>query len=283
MNLSDKALLVQLNISQWSARRLDKKATKQVAESNGADGAVGNYNKCLLPANNALDLIHKKTSMIRKKFYTNTLPWGMEGIQILPNNNYFEFMTEFRKEKNEWEKLVNDFLIHYPTAKDTAKKHLGSLFSEDDYPPIDHLRNKFGMSLSVMPVPNADFRTQLASNEVEKIQRQVEDQLKAAQQTAMKELWTRLYDKVKHMADKLSDESAIFKNTLVENIREQTMMLTRMNFSDDQDIKNIRDEVEKLLIAYEPDTLRFDPAVRRTVAADARAISDKMAVFMGGL
>jgi hypothetical protein len=69
----------------------------------------------------------------------------------------------------------------------------------------------------------------------------------------------------------------------VENIREQTMMLTRMNFSDDQDIKNIRDEVEKLLIAYEPDTLRFDPAVRRTVAADARAISDKMAVFMGGL
>lgn len=283
MNLSDKALLVQLNISQWTARRLDKRATQQVAASNNASDAAGRYNKSLLPANNALDLIHKKTTSIRNKFYTNTLPWGMEGIQILPNSNYFEFMSEFSREKNEWNSLVADFITHYDTAKETAKQHLGSLFSEDDYPSLETLRSKFRIGLSVMPVPSSDFRTQLASSEVEKIQQQVADQLKAAQRAAMKELWARLHSKVKHMADKLTDESAIFKNSLVENVREQCAMLTRMNFADDQDIDLIRGEVTQLLTAYDADELRVNPTVRRTVAADARNISDKMAVFMGAL
>jgi hypothetical protein len=32
MNLSDRALLVQLSISQWTARKYDKTATRKVAE-----------------------------------------------------------------------------------------------------------------------------------------------------------------------------------------------------------------------------------------------------------
>ena len=32
MKLTDKALLVQLNVSQWTARKYDKKVTQQVAD-----------------------------------------------------------------------------------------------------------------------------------------------------------------------------------------------------------------------------------------------------------
>ena len=42
MNLNDRALLVQLTISQWSARKLDKRATKEVAQNHGAiDAEIG--------------------------------------------------------------------------------------------------------------------------------------------------------------------------------------------------------------------------------------------------
>ena len=43
MKLSDKALLVQLNISQWTARKYDKRATEQVAQQNGSASQAGRY------------------------------------------------------------------------------------------------------------------------------------------------------------------------------------------------------------------------------------------------
>ena len=113
MKLSDKALLVQLNISQWTARKYDKRATEQVAQQNGSASQAGRYNKSLLPMNDALNNIHQKSTLIRKKFYTNTLRWGIEGTMMLPSANYLNFMTEFRKEKADWESLVDTFYHEY--------------------------------------------------------------------------------------------------------------------------------------------------------------------------
>ena len=49
MKLSDKALLVQLNISQWTARKYDKKATEQVAATyNSAVQAGSTTSLCFL-------------------------------------------------------------------------------------------------------------------------------------------------------------------------------------------------------------------------------------------
>ncbi len=83
MNLSDRALLVQLTISQWTARKYDKKATQEVATTFNTSKDAGRYNKSLLPMNDYLDRVHKKTTHIREKFYKNTLPWGMEGTMML--------------------------------------------------------------------------------------------------------------------------------------------------------------------------------------------------------
>ena len=123
MKLSDKALLVQLNISQWTARKYDKRATEQVAQQNASALTAGRYNKSLLPMNDALTNIHQKSTLIRKKFYTNTLPWGIEGTMMLPSANYLNFMTEFRK-KSEWQTLVDAFFQEYPRLHADAQSSL---------------------------------------------------------------------------------------------------------------------------------------------------------------
>ena len=58
MNLSDRALLVQLSISQWTARKFDKKVTNDVANTHGVASSAGRYNKALLPMNDLLDRVH---------------------------------------------------------------------------------------------------------------------------------------------------------------------------------------------------------------------------------
>lgn len=282
MNLSDRALLVQLSISQWTARKYDKKVTNQVAVSHGTSSSVGRYNKSLLPMNDYLDRVHKKTTYIREKFYTNTLPWGMEGTMMLPTSNYLAFMTEFRKEKNDWMTLVNDFTSNYGQLKDDAKRILASLYEEADYPSQSDIERKFKMDMAIFPVPSTDFRCQIASDELTRIQQDVEARVANAQAEAMKEVWNRLYDRVKHMAEKLADPKAIFRDTLVENLQEQCKMLTRLNFMDDPNLESLRQQVEGTLANHHPDALRNDPDLRRDTAAEAKAIMDKMSVFMGG-
>jgi hypothetical protein len=57
-------------------------------------------------------------------------------------------------------------------------------------------------------------------------------------------------------------------------------MLSRLNFTDDANLEAMRQEIESTLI-HHPDALRNDPDLRRDTAADAKAIMDKMAIFMG--
>ena len=281
MKLSDKALLVRLGISQWTARKFDKKATEQVASANNAAVQSGRYNKSLLPMNDFLTSVHQKSTLIRKKYYTNTLPWGIDGTQILPSANYLSFMTDFRKEKYEWQMVVNSFLSEYMRLKTHARVSLNTLYNEADYPSQDEVASKFNMDLQVMPVPDGDFRVDIAEEELTRITADVERRVIDASQNAMKEAWTRLHDRVKHMAEKLDDPKAVFRDTLVENTREICSVLTRLNFTDDPNLEAMRQEVEQSLTKHHPDALRNDPDLRRDKAAEAKAIMAKMGAFMG--
>jgi len=282
MNLSDRALLVQLSVSQWTARKYDKKVSKEVAVSHGTTTDAGRYNKSLLPMNDLLDRVHKKTTHIREKFYKNTLPWGIEGTMMLPTSNYLEFVTEFRKEKGEWEYIVRDFVDNYDRLKADAQRILGGLYVEADYPSARDIEQKFSIDMAIFPVPASDFRVTIASDELTRIQQDVERRVAQAQQTAVRDVWNRLFEKVKHMAEKLADPKAIFRDSMVENARETCALLTRLNFTDDPNLEAMRQEVEATLLKH-PEALRNDPDLRSDTASKAKEIMDKMSVFMGGV
>lgn len=282
MKLSDKALLVQLNISQWTARKYDKKATEQVAATYNSAVQAGRYNKSLLPMNDYLNNVHQKSTLIRKAYYANTLPWGIEGTQMLPSANYLAFMTEFRKAKAEWQQLVTTFTDNYEQLKQDAQRFLGNLYNPNDYPPLYEIQRKFKMDMGIFPVPSNDFRVEIADHELSRIQQDVEARVQDAAQNAMKEAWQRLYDRVQHMAEKLADPKAVFRDTLVENTKEVCAVLSRLNFTDDPNLEAMRQQVEQSLANNHPDALRNDPDLRRDKAAEANDIMKRMGAFMGG-
>jgi len=245
--LNESALLVQLNVSQWTARKLDKNATSQVAIANNTGNHAGRYNKSLLPMNEYLDNVHKKTTLIRKEYYHNTLPWGIDGTMILPTDNYLDFMAKFRQYKSEWEMLVDNFLVAYPQLQLNAQRYLGDLFNPNDYPSADVLRRKFSMDMTVLPVPSNDFRVGIDEQELADIQQQVEARVQQSTKVAMQEAWQRLYDKVKSMAERLSDTKAVFRDTLITNIQDVCDVLKRLNVTGDEDLENMRLMVEDTL------------------------------------
>ena len=284
MTLDTKAVLVQLNISQWTARKYDKRVTQEVSDKHNTVGDVGRYNKALLPGSDLLKRIQQKATAIRKGYYDNTLGWGVtDGIQLLPSANYMDFMEQFREHRAEWQVLVDEFISQYLQLKDNAERTLGDMYNESDYPDEHELRSKFAMDMTVLPVPSDDFRVEIGSDEMERISDEVRTQVEGAYQSSIKEIWQRLYDKVEAMNDKLSDEKAIFRDTLTENLSDVCDLLTRMNINDDPDLESIRQQVDSELARNHPDALRNDPIKRREVADKSKDIMSKMNVFMGGL
>lgn len=283
MNLNDRALLVQLNVSQWTARKYDRKVTEQIADAHGTGSAAGRYNKSLLPMNTYLEAVHKKTTEIRKAYYANTLPWGIEGTQLLPTANYLSFMTEFRAAKGEWQQLTSAFLRRYDDLRSNARGFLAQMYNDTDYPSRLEVARKFNIDMAVFPVPNADFRVSIASDELTRIQADVETRVREAGATAMKEVWNRLYQHVEHIAERLADPANVFRDSMLVSANETCDMLTRLNILDDPDLERMRLEVSHKLVGFHPDALRNDPDLRRDTAAEAKKIMDQMSVFMGGV
>jgi uncharacterized small protein (DUF1192 family) len=285
-HLSDRALLVQLNISQWTARKLDKKATREVADANYASRDAGNYHKKLLPMSDSLANIHTMTGSIRQEFLTNTLPWGLNNTHMLPTSNYLGFMTTFRKRKSEWEQVVSKFLYDYPSLQTTAQRFLGNLYNSEDYPDVRDLQHKFSMDLVVLPVPTSDFRVQLADDELSNIHADIKRRVEESSGMAMKEAWQRLYDRVKHMVERLSkldDPKSRFHESTLEHVTELCRILPRLNFTDDPHLEAMRHEVEGKLAGLSKDAVVNDPVFRQTKIDEAADIMVRMGAFMGGV
>jgi hypothetical protein len=205
-------------------------------------------------------------------------------MQILPTSNYLGYSTKFRSQYSDWKYLVKVFLQAYDTAKwkaeHDAKYTLGKLWNPADYPKVEDLEGKFAMDLAIFPVPATDFRVQIASDELTRIQQDVERRVMDAQKVAMRDVWQRLYDRVAKIAEKCADPKAIFRDSMMENAREICDLLPRLNLADDPDLEAMRVAVESKLI-HHPEALRNNPDLRRNTATEAQRIMDAMGVFMG--
>lgn len=273
-NLTSKALLVSLKISQWSARKFDKRETAELALKHGTPAEVARVNKTLLPMAQSLDLIHKKTNEMRWAYYRNSLPWGQEGVNIITSAGYMDFTKLMRDHKHEWQGLVEDFLVEYPTLRENARSVLNGMYREEDYPDPSDLRRRFGCEVRFFPIPETgDWRVALSDEELADLQAQTREDIAQSQSIAMRDAWKRVHDVVEHALTRLKDPKAVFRDSLVENAKEMCRIMSVLNVVDDPALEKIRGEVEVALCSHNVETLRSDPLVRQETA-------DKMADIM---
>lgn len=279
--LSEKAMLVRLSISQWTAKKYDKKATKEVLDNHSASADAGRFNKALV-AQSAVKVISKIANEARTFHYANTLPWQDDGSRILPAANFSQYSGEMRKLRGKFEAIVSDFIDSYPSLVADARYNLNGLFNEADYPDQSKIASKYGFEVDIMPMPEAaDFRVDLADEELFRIRADIGAKVQSATDKAMTDLWDRLYQAVSHMSAKLGEPDAIFRNSLVENLVELCDLLPRLNVTGDRALETMRQKVESSLCQHHPDTLRDSAAARQETAKSADDILSAMAGFIG--
>lgn len=277
--LSERALLVSLNVRQWNGRKLDKSETEVVLTRASAVRGAARVNKSLLPEAQTLIKIQKLTGDIRTFVYKRSAPWA-EGMQIMQSSGYLDFMNDFRNLKSQWDKLVDDFIFEYPQLVQEAQNSLGALFNPQDYPDLHTLRDRFSLEVKFMPVPNAaDWRVQLGDDAIADLKADVERQVKAGQEAAMNAVFERIFNVAKNAHERLSNPKAIFRDSLVENAVELCELLPTLNITNDPRVDKLKRVLETSIGKHDPKTLRTDANKRKKTADAMRQVMDKMGSF----
>lgn len=281
-DLAARAMLVSLNLSIWTARRYDRKASQEVAENHGAKTDAGRYHKRLIDKADAYEAIVTIGREARDFYYRYTLPWANDGARILPASAYMDFADAMRHRGQQFDQAVTQFVAAYPELRQAARTVLGSLYNPADYPEPETIGRLFKFKVSVLPLPTAgDFRVQLADDTTQALRDSITEQVEAATAEAMRDLYGRLHGAVSNMVRRLSDPDAIFRDSLVTNLQEVCDVLPKLNLTNDPHLEALRQDTLRDLCGHAPATLRDDKRTRADVAAKAKAIEARMAFYTG--
>lgn len=266
--LHDRAVLAQLTITQWSARKHDKKVSKDAALAHSANQAAGRYHKSLLPMNSCLEAVHSSSSAIRGWHDGRTLPWEGRGVRMLPSMSYLEYTSEFNAHRAAHGVLVQRFIGQYETARQAAPFTLGNMYDANDYPALSEVVGKFSIDLVISAVPATDFRclpSTLPQSAIDEITRNADSRLSSGQAAAERALWERLLERVENIVERTGHPDHKFHNSLFDGAEELCLLLPKLNFNDDQNLVILCNEVRTHLCKHAPEVVRADLLVRSDV------------------
>jgi len=280
ISIASSAMLVELSISTWTARKLDKKVSTQVDLDNGAKTKVVNANKNLMAGTGVLDTIVKYAANARAWHLSQTLPWTDNGSRLLPMSNFVNYKKQLGELEANYEALVDKFIIAYPNLVSAAAFQLGTLFDRNEYPDESSLKKKFKFTYSFFPVPTAgDFRIDINEEAKAEIMANCNSAYQDRLNNAMREAWSRLHDCLSRMSERLTDNAdgsrKIFRDSLVENGVELVTMLKHLNITQDPKLELARRELQVAIGAHDLDSLRDNSNAREAVKMRVDSILSK--------
>ena len=280
ISIASSAMLVELSISTWTARKLDKKVSTKVDLDSGAKTKVINANKNLMAGTGVLDTIVKYAANARAWHLSQTLPWTDNGSRLLPMSNFMEYKKQLGELEANYEALVDKFIIAYPNLVSAAAFQLGTLFDRNEYPDENSLKRKFKFTYSFFPVPTAgDFRIDINEEAKAEIMANCNSAYQDRLNNAMREAWSRLHECLSRMSERLTDNAdgsrKIFRDSLVENGVELVTMLKHLNITQDPQLEQARRDLQSAIGAHDLDSLRDNSNAREVVKMKVDTILSK--------
>jgi hypothetical protein len=214
-----------------------------------------------------LDDIIKFQARARMRHYQLTLPWSDNGLRLLPTTAFMEYKKEMNRFEEEFYRLVDVFLDKYDTLVAGAAFKLGTLFDRTEYPDRTYIKKRFAYDLSFTPLPVAgDFRLDIESEVQEELAKQYEARLEQQVSQAQQDAWTRLYESLSRIKDRLTlDDNGkrkTFHDTTVTNAQELCELLTQLNVTKDPALEQARKQLEDAMIGVDPKELRKEEGLR---------------------
>ena len=267
MSISSSAMLVELNISVWTASVIDRKATNKVTDDARATADAGQFKKNLAAGTILRKQIADYAALCRTWHNGRTLPWSDKGARLLPTSMFLDYKREVDSRRAYFEDKVARFVDDYPHLLAAAPYHLGDLFNAADYPTVEEVQSKFAFRLVFSPVPESnDFRIDVGNNELTELRAQYDSAYEARINDAMRTAWDKLHATLTGMSEKLTEpegeKTKLFHGTFISNITEMCELLSHLNITKDPELEKARRELEKAINGFDLDDIRSDVGAR---------------------
>lgn len=285
--LSGSALIVNLSLSVWTGRKLDKRVSEAVDQQNSTRTRAGNYHKNLLAGSGKLEEITKVANAVRTWHYTVTQPWGDNGDRVLNMATFIDYKSRLTEYEQQFTTSVNAFLNEYDTLVSSAAFQLGDLFNREDYPLREQVVSKFGFRYAFTPLPTAgDFRVDIGEEGLREMKQHYEDVLSTRVTDAMQDAWDRLHDVLGRLSERLTNDVGadgqpkrkIFRDSLVENAIEVCGLLRHFNITGDVRMEAMRMELEETMRGIDASVLRESDLTREQTKQKVDAMLDKFSM-----
>jgi hypothetical protein len=279
MSITNAAVLAELNISVWTANKLDKGATANVTDGAKAVRSAAQVRKNLMAGTTERKQIADYAASCRLWHNTRTLPWADKGARLLPTSLFLDYKSEANVRKATFDGMVTAFLADYDTLVASAASSLGDLFDPSDYPSMEEVRSKFGFRLVFSPVPEAgDFRLDVPAGELEEIKQQYSTDFDSRLADAMRTPWEQLHRLLTGMSEKLTENAEgdetqrRYHDTLITNAQGLCDMLSHLNVTKDPMLETARRKLEHAMMGVSIDSIREDVATRAAVKTKLDAL-----------
>jgi hypothetical protein len=280
--ISSSAMLVDIGISVWTGRKLDKSVSAEIDQAKSTKTKAGNYHKNLLAGSEKLAEIGKIASAVRDWHYTQTSPWSDAGSRLLPATLFMDYKLKLTEYEKMFTQAVTSFLAEYDTLVTKSAFQLGDLFNREDYPPVEKIAQKFAFTYSFSPVPESgDFRVDIGEAGMNELRANYENAYKSKVEVAMSDVKTRLHEQLMHMSERLGDASGdtkkIFRDSLIDNAVELCQVLKHLNITQDPVIEQMRYDLEQSIKHIDAQSLRESDELRRATKNKVDSLLNKFA------
>jgi hypothetical protein len=278
MSITSSSVLVELNISVWTANKLDKDTTNRLTADNRAVADAAQVRKNLMAGTSRRKDIADFAAGCRLWHNSRTLPWADRGARLLPTSLFMDYKTEANARRDRFNGLVDTMLSEYEhILVPKAMNSLGDLFDPNDYPPVSEVREKFGFRLVFSPVPESgDFRLDIPAQELDAMRKEYDANFLSRIDEAMRTPWEQLHKMLTLMSDKLTEvegeDKRRWHDTFLTNAQDMCQMLTHLNVTADPKLEDARRKLESALLNVDMDIIKADGDARADVKSKLDAI-----------
>lgn len=284
-NVSNRAVLVDLETHQWGARKSSQEANNAVAKHMGSNPKSGNYTKFLISKEHMKPLVDAFQAA-GDEYRARTAPWLDKGGQrALSAKGYQDFVNRMNWHKDNIEALVENLYQNYDAWVNEAERDLNGMFHRNEYPPRSMIKSHYTFTWHMMPFPSTeDFRLDLGDEEFRRLKEDTEAAIQAAVEETQRDVIKRVRNVVSNMVEALTKynpdaedkRAGRFYPSLVGNVRELVALLPTLNFTEDIRLDALAQRIDQELCQHDVDVLKDDDKLRKNVAEQADDILKKM-------
>ena len=292
ISLATSAVLVNAEVSVWSATKQDRVISNEVTTAKKADHSAGRYVKNLL----ADDPTHKQLLNYRQTVYNwlrrSTYDWN-GSLRLLPVVNLPKFKAEFQQHEKSYFALRDEFLNRYPTIVSNMAFKQGDMFDRNEYPSVDQIKDKFRIRLYVAEVPQSDYRCAIAQDLADDLkttyQKQVNDEIVPQVMADIANQFMEVMESISHCCGvdeigtstdgEVKTKKRKIYETTVDKAKDLCNTFRAFNLTNDAELAKASASLEKVLSGVSAEDIRESDAVRESVKQGVDDILEKFGSF----